>query len=115
MPKVSSRINQVPNVMRTAAAGLVKRAVDTHVSVSKQLAPVDKGELRDGIHAEQRNALTWDAVASAPHSAYVEFGTENMEAQPYFLPGYESAQAQLRAEAQQVIAAELAKLSVGVA
>lgn len=114
MPKVVSRISQAPNVMRTAAAELVKRSAVSHVSISKQLAPVDTGELRDGIHAEQKGPLTWDVISSAPHSVYVEFGTVNMEAQPFFLHGYESAQRQLRAEAQQVIAAQLAKLSVGV-
>lgn len=112
MPKVQSSISKIPNAVRAAGAELVKRAVDSHVSISKQLAPVDKGELRDGIHAEQKNALTWDAIAAAPHSAFVEFGTENMDAQPYFLPGYEAAQKQLRDEAQQVLAAQLARIAI---
>lgn len=112
MPKVQSSISKVPDAVRAAGAELVKRAVDSHVSVSRQLAPVDEGELRNGIHAEQKNTFTWDAIASAPHSAFVEFGTENMDAQPYFLPGYEVAQRQLRDDAQQVLAAQLARIAI---
>lgn len=93
---------------------LATRAAASHVSVSRQLAPVETGELRDGIHAEQKGPLTWDVISSAPHSVYIEFGTVNSPAQPFFLPGYESAQRQLREETQQVVAAHLAGLSVGV-
>lgn len=112
MPKFRSSISRVPNAARAAGAILVKRAVDTHVSVSRQLAPVDKGELRDGIHAEQKNALAWEAISDAPHSAFVEFGTVNMDAQPYFVPGYEAAQKQLRNEAHQVFATQLTRIAI---
>lgn len=114
MPRVRSSINKVPNIIRAAAAELVKRSAMSHVSVSQQLAPVRTGTLRDGIRAEQKSELTWDVISSAPYSAFVEFGTVNMDAQPFFLPGYESAQRQLKEEAQQVLAAQLARLSVGV-
>ena len=106
MPKVKSSIPKVPNAIRAAAGELVKRAAESHVSVSKQLAPVKTGFLRDNVKAEQVSTLTWNVISGAPYSVHVEFD------QPFFLPGYESAQRQLRSEAQAVVAAELVKITI---
>ena len=106
MPKVKSSIPKAPNAIKAAMGELVKRAAMSHVSVSKQLAPVRTGFLRDNIKAEQISNLTWNVISGAPYSMYVEFD------QPFFLPGYESAQRQLRSEAQSVVAAELAKIAL---
>lgn len=108
MPKVKSHINKVPNVVRAAAAELVRRAAMSHVTVSQQLAAVKTGFLRDNIRAEQVSDLTWNVISGAPYSAFVEFD------QPFFLPGYESSQRQLRQETEQVLAAYFARLSVGI-
>lgn len=44
-------------------------------------------------------------VSEAQYSLFVEFGTVNMDAQPFFIPGYDSAVVQLRETARQLIPA----------
>lgn len=133
MAKLTSGIRDVPNRMRAVAAELIRRAADTHVQVSKQLAPVDTGFLRDSIHVEgaafdsstgQFRSLSSGAfqkftgsedlqrkvVVGAEYGLYVEFGTVNMSGQPFFIPGYESASSQLKTEAAALIGSELAKV-----
>lgn len=48
---------------------------------ARRLAPVDSGELRNGIHAEGAAV-----VSTAPHATMVEFGTTRSTAQPYMQP-----------------------------
>jgi HK97 gp10 family phage protein len=60
-----------------AAVAVAERAAE--------LAPVDTGELRGSI-SHQKLGDGWAVVASAPHAAYVEYGTSKMEAQPYLRP-----------------------------
>lgn len=141
MPKYTSGIHDVPNRMRAVAAELIRRAADSHVSVSKQLAPVSPdgshgnppGFMRDSIHVEGaafdpsvgqfRNLATGrfqkftgsedlqrKVIVGAEYGLFVEFGTENMDGQPFFIPGYESASRQLKTEARDVIGSELAKV-----
>src|ERR671914_318949 len=60
MPKVVSIIPQMAGRLRAAHIELARRAADSHVSVSRQLAPVSAdgshgnplGFLRDSIHVE---------------------------------------------------------------
>ena len=50
---------------------------------AKATCPVDTGYLRDhiGYHADSGGCEIW---SDAPYSAYQEYGTSRMEAQPYF-------------------------------
>lgn len=61
--------------------------------VAKTLAPVDTGFLRANIRAEVESVLRDMAgrvVAGATYSAFVEFGTSRMRAQPFLVPALES-------------------------
>ena len=67
--------------------------------IGKQLAPVDTGFLRDNI--KQTEEATDDNLravteSGAPYSIFVEYGTVNMHAQPFFTPAFESAKRQLK-------------------
>jgi hypothetical protein len=42
-------------------------------------------------------------VSEALYSLFVEFGTVNIDAQPFFMPGYESAVVQLKATARALV------------
>lgn len=42
-------------------------------------------------------------VSEALYSIFVEFGTVNMDAQPFFMPGYDSAVVQLKGTARALI------------
>jgi len=47
-------------------------------------APVDTGHLRDSIRVAEASAERLSVVSEAEYSAYVEFGTYKMSAQPFF-------------------------------
>lgn len=57
---------------------------------AKMAAPVDKGELRDGIELELGQGLATIRTTSE-HSAANEFGTSKMAAQPFMTPTAERA------------------------
>lgn len=101
MAKVVNNIGKAKDAIIAASEVLTKRAATSHMSVSQQLAPVLTGFLKDNIRAEQMAVAAWIVISAALYSVYVEFD------QPFFLPGYESAQRQLREEAAQVVAAML--------
>lgn len=68
------------------------------VSIGKQLAPVDTGFMRDNIkQSEQANADNLKSVveSEADYSVFVEYGTVNQDAQPFFTPAFESARRQV--------------------
>ena len=106
MPKITNNYTKARDAIREASLGLLARAAASHVSVSKQLAPVETGFLRDNIHSNPPTPKSVEVVSDADYSAPVEFGTENTLPQPFFIPGYELAQRQLREEAAQVVAAQ---------
>lgn len=100
MPKVTNKIRITAALTRKVINDAVEHAAASHVEVAKQLAPVDTGQLRDGIEIARHDGLR--VVSEAPYSAYVEFGTVNSEAQPFFVPAFESAMRQFREEIARV-------------
>jgi len=71
---------------------------DSGVSLAQQLAPEDTGYLKD--HIKQTEIATADNPraayeSEADYSAFVEYGTVNMDSQPFFTPAFESARRQV--------------------
>lgn len=94
------------NVFDAQLKGLQDRLARSGASVTglaqqcveriKADAPVDTGELRDSIHL----AVVSDGVevhADAPYAWFVEFGTLDTPAQPYFYSNIEILRSQLLA------------------
>lgn len=84
--------------MRSNIAEVLNEGADSAVSLAKQLAPVDTGRMRDAI--EQTETASMDNLKSviespADYSAFVEYGTVNQDAQPFFTPSFESARRQV--------------------
>lgn len=97
--KAFVRVLGVPELVarmgRGIAVGAEALAVTQHqlaedvATLAREKAPVgsaadgdeDPGRLRDSIHAEQDRV-----VADAPYAVYVEYGTVNMDAEPYLRP-----------------------------
>lgn len=56
---------------------------------AQRYAPVDTGNLRRSIQLSIKdNGMTAEVAATADYSAYVEFGTRYMNAQPYVKPAF---------------------------
>jgi len=98
------------------------RAADSHVAIAQQIAPRDTGLMADTTHKEPEEPPAGDVtsvrvevIAPQPYSGFVEFGTVRQEAQPWFLPAFESAKRQYRAEAKVVTEAVLKGGTVPVA
>ena len=66
--------------------------VDTFLSVSTSLVPVDTGFLQSTLDAGSTESDAY-AEASAEYAQYVEYGTWKMGAQPYFEPAVDEGAA----------------------
>lgn len=106
---LNSRIPETKQRMHRAMVVGLHRAADTHVAVAQQVAPRDTGLMADTTHKEpeelpagEPSSVRVDVVAPQPYSGFVEFGTVRTEAQPWFLPAFEAAKRQYRAEAKAV-------------
>lgn len=104
---LNSRIPETKQRMHRAMAVGLHRAADTHVSVAQQIAPRDTGLMADTTHKEPEDvpstsasSVRVDVIAPQFYSGLVEFGTTRQEAQPWFLPSFESAKRQYKAEAK---------------
>lgn len=97
---VQNTINteQAAHRLRRTAVFHMSSAATSMVVIAKDLAAVDTGEMQSKIRqtelATEQN-LTTAVEAGADHSMYVEYGTVNMDAQPFMTPAYESAKRQL--------------------
>jgi len=84
--------------VRENIAPVLNEGAESGVSLAQQLAPVLSGYMRD--HISQTEIATADNLRStyeseADYSAFVELGTVNMDAQPFFIPAFESARRQV--------------------
>lgn len=119
---LKSDIPIVKQRMHHAMAVGLHRAADSHVAVAQQVAPRDTGLMADTTHKEPEeveaidsSSVRVDVVAPQPYSGFVEFGTVKQEAQPWFLPSFELAKRQYRAEAKAVTTTVLKGGTVPVA
>lgn len=73
-------------------------AAQSVVTIARELAPVDTGNLKANIKqtefATEEN-LKVAVESGADYSLFVEYGTVNMDAQPFLTPAFESAKRQL--------------------
>lgn len=70
---------------------------------SKQLCPVDTGNLRNSIAHEMRSENTVAVGSNVHYAPFVELGTRKMRAQPYLRPAVENH----REEYEKIIKQEL--------
>src|SRR5688572_17446558 len=84
--------------VRGNIADALNEGAESTVSLAKQLAAVRTGYMRDNIaQTEEANPehLSVTMESQADYSAFVEYGTVNMEAQPFMTPAFESARRQV--------------------
>lgn len=73
-------------------------AAQSVVTIARELAPVLSGELRSKIRQTEfakEDNLSVAVESGAEHSLFVEYGTVNMDAQPFLTPAFEPAKRQL--------------------
>ena len=86
-----NRFPQIKRAIRKQVVNVVNETAEEVLDIAKQLAPYKTGELRNSGHLEfdSRNELQ-KVVFDAPHAPFIEFGTSNMEAQPFLRPAIAS-------------------------
>lgn len=84
--------------VRENIADELNSGAQTCVSLAKELAPVRTGFMRNNI-AQTEDAtpdhLRVTMESQADYSVFVEYGTVNMDAQPFMTPAFESARRQV--------------------
>lgn len=74
MPIIYNRLPKITAAVRpSVGAALAKTAFDTE-TLAKFNAPVDTGNLKNSIMAEQERVDTWRVYANADYAIYVELG-----------------------------------------
>jgi HK97 gp10 family phage protein len=66
-------------------------AAEEVLAAAEHLVPVDTGALKDSLHIEDAPGGGKRVVADTPYAVFVEFGTENMPAEPYLRPALDEA------------------------
>ena len=75
---------------------------NTFYDIATDLVPVSTGFLQSTIRSESDD-FSITAGADANYAQYVEYGTQKMEAQPYFCPALEQAWTSTQSEFQEAI------------
>jgi len=73
--QVTEMINRFGKEGVQKSAEIVKGVAYTMQETAQKKAPENNGDLRQSIKPEEQDKLTWQLVANAPYSAYMEFGT----------------------------------------
>lgn len=92
--------------MRRNISEVLNEGAASAVSLGKQLAPVDTGFMRDNVTQTDEASSTSlrSAIESgADYSVFVEYGTVNQDAQPFFTPTFESARRQVNNNLKRVL------------
>ena len=85
MKRLERRLRSMTAALERAGAEAVCASARRGAEIARSLAPVDSGELRASIEAQQQGRGA--AVrAGAGHAAAVEFGTRYTAPRPYMLP-----------------------------
>jgi len=56
---------------------------------AKRKCPVDTGRLRASINTKQQKGNTIQVGTNVEYAPYVEYGTEDMKAQPFLRPAFD--------------------------
>jgi HK97 gp10 family phage protein len=85
-----SRLTQIPAKVMAIVDQELEEAAEEIQFLAQDLAAVDTGEMRSKIHVERISHLALQVRADADHSAFVEYGTRYMAAQPFMTPAVEA-------------------------
>ena len=116
LAKLQKKLNAMPQIAKDEIKRALEQSANEIVDMMRNLVPVDSGALRDSIgwtYGEApRGAMTIGSVraseltgdltitvyagtrdkklgeADAYYARWVEFGTQKMQAQPFFYPAY---------------------------
>ena len=81
---------EIPKECEEESIKVIEKYTKKVQATAKRMAPVDTGYLEGSIEMKIENGgLTGIVYVGAEYGAYVEFGTANHFAQPFFYPAYD--------------------------
>lgn len=90
--RLNKRFAAVSQAVRDAVRPALEKSADQLVAAARHLVPEDQGDLKDSIRKEAGEHELQVAVKAGDGDAFyarwVEFGTSEQEAQPFFFPAY---------------------------
>lgn len=92
------KFDQLSERMKRNISEVLNEGATICVSLAKQLSPVDTGFMKANITQTDEASpekLRAAIESGADYSVFVEYGTVNMDAQPFFTPAFESARRQV--------------------
>lgn len=87
---VENKFPQIIAGMEAKADAIVTKTAMDLEAHAKSRAPVDTGTLKNSIQATRVGVAHWRIVVGADYGMYVEWGTVNMAAQPFFQPAIQA-------------------------
>ena len=108
LERLKRRLARLPAKMKAQVKPAIHQGADELVAMQKRLAPVGKGDpkngirLRDSIHKEDGPhelavvVIADDPVGKFNNARLQEFGTTDTPAQPYFYPPYRALRRRIR-------------------
>lgn len=92
MARLRSNLSKIAAAApQAASAALLKTAADI-VDLTKQLTPVDTGNLKHSYGALPLSSTRVLVGTDVDYGKYVEFGTSRMSAQPHLTPAFHQSE-----------------------
>lgn len=111
LDELERKLKQLPELVNTAGNRAVKAETHEAAQDMRRGAPVDTGELRDGIRERfNPKTHTGEAVSTARHSEFVVHGTSDTPANDFITPAAARARARFPDRVRAEIKRELGKL-----
>lgn len=87
---VFNKLPAIAAALPKVAEAVIEKGAHDIEAGAKTRAPVDTGNLRNSITAEQLTALAWMVYVGAYYGIYQEMGTYKMAAHPFLIPAFEA-------------------------
>lgn len=100
LDKLKAKLARIPVETKREIKAALEKSADELVAMQGRLVPVDTGDLSDSIQSKPgRHDLAVEVSAGGGDAFYghfVEFGTVNTPAQPFFFPAYRALRRRIR-------------------
>lgn len=101
--KMSSRLGSLADALVIESAEVIRKTAADIEATAKDLAPVDTGALRSGIHTTDRGPLEARVEEGVEYAVYQEYGTSTQAGRPHLRPAAHAHEAGFLAGMQKVI------------
>ena len=107
LERLKRRLARLPGKIRTEVRASLEKSADELIAFQQSLVPVDQGDLRDSIKKRDgAHELSIEVAAgddNAFYARFVEFGTVNTRAQPFFYPPYRALRNRIKSRTTRAV------------